>query len=92
MESLVAGVATVQEKEVCRGERKAGSKRARESRGGSLVVVLASYGGAGGGEAGGGSGWWLERREERDRKILHKQGKETMNSNQTICCLGLLFF
>jgi hypothetical protein len=32
MEILVSGVATVQEEEVCRGERKAGRRRERESR------------------------------------------------------------
>jgi len=32
MESLAAGVATAQEEEVCRGERKAGRRRERESR------------------------------------------------------------
>jgi len=47
MESLAAGVATAQEEEVCRGEKKAGRRRERESRGGCLVVVLVSCGGAG---------------------------------------------
>jgi hypothetical protein len=32
MESLAAGVTTVQEEEVCRGERKDGRRRERESR------------------------------------------------------------
>jgi len=41
MESLAAGVATAQEEEVCRGEKKAGRRRGRESQwllGGRLVV------------------------------------------------------
>jgi len=62
MESLAAEVTTVQEEEVCRGER--------ESRGGCLVVVVVSCGGAGGGEA----RWWLEWRRERGKEKLQKRG------------------
>jgi len=51
MESLATGVTTLQEEDVCRGERKDG-RRERESRGGCLVVVVASCGGADSGKTG----------------------------------------
>jgi len=46
MESLAAGVATAQEEEVCRGERKVGRRRERESWW-LLGGCAASCGGAG---------------------------------------------
>jgi hypothetical protein len=75
MESLAAGVTTVQEEEVCRGEREAGRRRERESRGGCLVVVVASYGQLVAEKPGGGSSWWLEQRRERGKEKLQKRGQ-----------------
>jgi len=70
MESLAAGVATAQDEEVCRGERKVRRRREKESRwllSGRLVVVLTACGGAGGrGRNGGSVGCLWRRKKEKD--------------------------